>query len=36
VRLRDHGVDLAFVSRLQSHGYHPSVDDLIRLRDSGI
>lgn len=36
VRLRDHGVSASFIERLRSHGYTKlSVDDLIRLRDSG-
>jgi len=37
VRLVDHGVTAAYIERLRKHGYtHLSVDDLIRLRDSGV
>lgn len=36
IRLRDHGVTASFIERLRSHGYTKlSVDDFIRLRDSG-
>jgi GT2 family glycosyltransferase len=37
IALRDHGVSVAFVDRLKSHGYNNlSVRDLIRLHDSGL
>ncbi|HET9392756.1 MAG TPA: hypothetical protein VFO29_04410 [Candidatus Rubrimentiphilum sp.] len=36
IRLRDHGVSASFIERMRSHGYTKlSVDELIRLRDSG-
>ncbi len=36
VRLADHGVSISFIDRMRTHGYtHLTVDDLIRLRDSG-
>jgi hypothetical protein len=36
IRLRDHGVLPSFIERMRSHGYTKlSVDELIRLRDSG-
>jgi hypothetical protein len=37
--LRDHGVDAEYVQhvrRLFANGHKPTVDELIRLRDSGI
>jgi len=37
ISLVDHGVSLNYIERLRSHGYtRLSVDDLIRLRDSGV
>jgi hypothetical protein len=39
IRLRDSGVTLEFVQRIQSSGLiegHPTVDQLIRLRDAGV
>ncbi len=37
VRMVDHGVSVAFIQRLRNHGYaHLSVDDIIRLRDTGL
>jgi hypothetical protein len=34
-RLRDHGVSADAVRRAKSVGAKPSVDEIIRLRDSG-
>jgi len=37
IRLADHGVSAAYIERLRKHGYtHLSIEDLIRLRDSGV
>lgn len=37
VRLADHGVTPAYIERLRKHGYTKlSIEDLIRLRDSGV
>jgi hypothetical protein len=39
IRLRDNGITLEFVQRIQSSGLikgHATVDQLIRLRDAGV
>ena len=35
IRLRDHGVTPDFVQRIKTRVNNPSVEELIRLRDSG-
>lgn len=36
IRMRDHGVTSSFIQRVKSRGFNLSLEDLIRLRDSGI